>query len=126
MVNHYGWRDTTPAAMNELVESFHNEFKDAIRLLSTCAPGIRVWLGPNSEAQPGGCVKLATGAVLGGAHSLTYEGDSMAALLIPARVESPDSSLLAPAASRAEAYARAAKSEATRRAYSSDWRHFSA
>ena len=44
--------------------------------------------------------------------------------LVPNPANSPDSSLLAPAASRAEAYARAAKSEATRRAYTSDWRHF--
>jgi site-specific recombinase XerD len=42
------------------------------------------------------------------------------------RVPAPASSALAPAAARAEEYFRAAQAENTRRAYASDWRHFSA
>ena len=42
------------------------------------------------------------------------------------RVPQPPSSALAPAAARAQEYFRAAQAENTRRAYASDWKHFSA
>ena len=43
-----------------------------------------------------------------------------------ALVSQPSSSALAPAAQRAQEYFRAAQAENTRRAYASDWKHFSA
>jgi hypothetical protein len=48
----------------------------------------------------------------------------MTAALVP--VATPALDRLAPAADRAEAYARNAKAPATRRAYASDWRCFDA
>src|ERR1022692_3088537 len=47
---------------------------------------------------------------------------STALVLVP----QPPSSALAPAAARAQEYFRAAQAENTRRAYASDWKHFSA
>jgi site-specific recombinase XerD len=48
--------------------------------------------------------------------------DSTALVPLPA----PVSAALAPAAQRAQEYFRAAQAENTRRAYASDWKHFSA
>ena len=48
----------------------------------------------------------------------------MSTALVPVRPDQPDSAPLVPVVNRAEAYARAAKAPATRKAYASDWRHF--
>ena len=50
----------------------------------------------------------------------------MSTALVPVAPAPSDSTAIAPAVNRAEAYARAAKAPATRKAYASDWAHFQA